>query len=316
MSQVERRQVRSSRVSRRSLIKGTVAASIAAPLIGAANGWGPFRSRDKFLAMAQAAPIQFDLVPSGIAALFPGATATVYITPGDTADDVQVVARNLPSNMTFTCYFIQHRTKPFGAAQYCMDLKTDAYGSGTAYFHGITRHAYAMIAESAGTSADQSGSMSGTQLEHFGIWFSSLTDARSVLNNPGLTGTPFDGGSPPAHAGPQAMNDGSDAPKFTGVPTVPAPSARTPVPSAPTNLQATALDSTDLRLTWTNNATNADSILIYDATENQQIATADGAATSTVLSVSPGGHYCAYIYAYNSAGYSGASNVTCADTPP
>jgi hypothetical protein len=35
-----------------------------------------------------------------------------------------------------------------------------------------------------------------------------------VLQNPALTGTPFDGGSPPAHAGPQAMNDGSPDPKF------------------------------------------------------------------------------------------------------
>ena len=202
------------RLSRRSLVKGAVAAAAAVPLVGLSNRWGPFGSQDQFLAMAQAAPIQFNLVPSGLAALFPNATATVYITPGDTADDVQVVASNLPPGITFTCYFIESATKPFGHCQYCMDLKSDSYGSGMAYFHGITQQAYAMIAESAGTSTDQSGEASGTQLEHFGMWFSSLTDAQTVLNNPGLTGTPFDGGAPPAHAGPQAMSDGSTDPQF------------------------------------------------------------------------------------------------------
>jgi hypothetical protein len=202
------------RVSRRRMVKGAAAAAVAVPLAAVAGRMGPLGSREQFLAMAQAAAIQFDLVPSGIAALFPDATATVYITPGDTADDVQVVAQNMPPNITFTCYFLQSPTKPFGAAQYCMDLKTDSYGYGTAFFHGITLQAYAMVAENAGTSDDQSGSASGTQLEHFGMWFSSLDDAKTVLNNPALTGTPFDGGSPPAHAGPQAMNDGSADPKF------------------------------------------------------------------------------------------------------
>jgi hypothetical protein len=196
------------------MVKGAAAAAVAVPLGVVASRIGPFKSYEQFLAMAQTAPIQFNLVPSGIAALFPNAAATVYITPGDLADDVQVVAQNMPPNITFTCYFIQSPTKPFGSCQYCMDLKTDSYGYGTAYFHGITQQAYAMVAESAGVSDDQSGSASGTQLEHFGMWFSSLDDAKTVLNNPALTGTPFDGGSPPAHAGPQAMNDGSPDPKF------------------------------------------------------------------------------------------------------
>ncbi|MHB8575971.1 MAG: twin-arginine translocation signal domain-containing protein [Dehalococcoidia bacterium] len=204
----------SVRLSRRNAVKGAAAAAVAVPLGAMAGRVGPFGSHAQFLAMAQAAPIQFDLVPSGIKDLFPSATATVYITPGDTADDVQVVAQNMPPNLTFTCYFLQSPTKPFGFAQYCMDLKTDSYGYGTTSFHGITQQAYAMVAESAGVSDDQSGSASGTQLEHFGMWFSSLDDAITVLNNPALTGTPFDGGTPPAHAGPQAMNDGSPDPKF------------------------------------------------------------------------------------------------------
>jgi hypothetical protein len=200
--------------SRRRMLAGAAATAAAVPL-AAASSWGPWGSKDRFLAHAQAAPIQFTLVPSGIAALFPNATATVSITPGDLADDVQVVAQNLPPNITFTCFFIQSPTKPFGFCQYAMDLTTDSYGYGTTSFHGIVNQAFAMNAESAGQSDNfGDGPASGTQLEHFGMWFSSLADAQTVLQNPALTGTPFDGGSPPAHAGPQAMNDGSPDPKF------------------------------------------------------------------------------------------------------
>jgi hypothetical protein len=39
------------------------------------------------------------------------------------------------------------------------------------------------------------------------MWFSELDVAKQVLGNPALTGTPFDGGGPPLHAGPQAMVD-------------------------------------------------------------------------------------------------------------
>jgi len=127
-------------ISRRSMIKGAAALAAGVPL-AMKTSWGPYGSKEHFLAMAQAAPIQFDLVPSGLKDLFPTATATVYITPGDTADDVQVVAQNMPPNITFTCFFIQSPTKPFGACQYCMDLKTDAYGYGTTSFHGITTQA-------------------------------------------------------------------------------------------------------------------------------------------------------------------------------
>lgn len=202
------------RMSRRRWITGAAVVVAAAPL-AASGGFGLLGSPEHFLAMAQAAPIQFNLVPSGLKTLFPNATATVSITPGDTADDVQVVAQNLPPNITFTCFFIQSPTKPFGACQYAMDLKTDSYGYGATSFHGIVTQAFAMVAESAGQSDNVGdGPASGTQLEHFGMWFSSLQDAQTVLNDPTLTGTPFDGGSPPAHAGPQAMNDGSPDPKF------------------------------------------------------------------------------------------------------
>lgn len=87
-------------------------------------------------------------------------------------------------------------------------------------------------------------------------------------------------------------------------------------PAAPSNLGASAVDGADIQLTWTNNADNADSIQIYDGMTDQQIASVSGGTSSYVLSdLTPGSHYCAYVYAYNSAGYSNPSNMACADTP-
>ncbi len=87
-------------------------------------------------------------------------------------------------------------------------------GSGEISFQCITLVAFAADARNPGVSQDQSGQASGVQLEHLGMWFSSLQDAQKVLNNNTLKGTPFDGGNPPLHAGPQAMTDGQTAPVF------------------------------------------------------------------------------------------------------
>jgi hypothetical protein len=81
-------------------------------------------------------------------------------------------------------------------------------------FQCITLVTFATDARNPEVSKDQSGDASGIQLEHLGMWFSSLQDAQKVLNDQTLKGTPFDGGSPPLHAGPQAMTDGQTAPVF------------------------------------------------------------------------------------------------------
>jgi hypothetical protein len=120
----------------------------------------------------------------------------------------------MPPDITFTIFFIEHATKPFGNAEYVADLHTRDDGSGDVTFQAITLVAFAMNSDSPGTSTDQSGSASGIQLEHLGMWFSSLQDAQKVLNDSTLKGTPFDGGNPPLHAGPQAMTDGQTAPVF------------------------------------------------------------------------------------------------------
>lgn len=163
--------------------------------------------------------VQFPLVPSGIKQKFPNATALVTIVRGNrdnsTADTVTVDVQKMPPNITFTIFFIQFAGKPFGNVEYVADLTTRGDGSGETVFNVISFVAFAMDARNPGTSIDgQEGVTSGTNLEHMGMWFSSLDDARKVLNDDTISGTIFDGGSPPLHAGPQAMTDGQTAPVF------------------------------------------------------------------------------------------------------
>ena len=163
--------------------------------------------------------VQFPLVPSGIKAAFPQATGLVTIIRGNRdnaiADTVIVDVQNMPPNITFTIFYIQFAGKPFGNVEYVADLTTRGDGSGETLFQNIAFVAFAMDARNPGTSIDgQEGQTSGINLEHMGMWFSSLQDAQRVLNNDSLQGTIFDGGNPPLHAGPQAMTDGQTAPVF------------------------------------------------------------------------------------------------------
>ena len=129
-------------------------------------------------------------------------------------ETVTVDVANMPPDTTFTIFFIEKAVKPFGHAEYVADLHTRDDGHGDVSFQTITLVAFAMDAANPGTSQDQSGLASGVQLEHLGMWFSSLQDAQKILNDTTLKGTPFDGSNPPLHAGPQAMTDGQDAPVF------------------------------------------------------------------------------------------------------
>jgi len=162
--------------------------------------------------------IQFPLFPSGVKKAFPNASGVVTIVQGNPAvslfETVTVDVQHMPADTTFTIFFIELANKPFGHAEYVADLHTRNDGSGEVTFQAITLVAFAMDARNPGTSQDQSGQASGVQLEHLGMWFSSLTDAQKILNDSTLKGTPFDGGSPALHAGPQAMTDGQTDPVF------------------------------------------------------------------------------------------------------
>jgi hypothetical protein len=162
--------------------------------------------------------LQFPLFPSGVKKAFPKATGVVTIVQGNPAvslyDSVTVDVSNMPPDTTFTIFYIELANKPFGHVEYVADLHTRDDGSGEASFQAITLVAFAADNRTPVTSQDQSGEASGIQLEHLGMWFSSLQDAQKALNDNTLKGTIFDGGNPPLHAGPQAMTDGQTAPVF------------------------------------------------------------------------------------------------------
>ena len=177
------------------------------------------RSANVLDSLGQTTIVQFPLVPSGVKKAFPNASGLVTIVRGDRnnsfSDTVTVDVQNMPPNITFTIFFIELANKPFGNVQYVADLTTRGDGSGETIFQCEAFVAFAMDARNPGTSPDGTeGLTSGTNLEHLGMWFNSLQDAQKVLNNPALTGTIFDAGNSPLHAGPQAMTDGQTLPVF------------------------------------------------------------------------------------------------------
>lgn len=156
--------------------------------------------------------IQFPLTPASIKTLFPKASALVTILQGNPNtndfDTVTVDVQNMPPNVKYTVFFTEIAAKPFGHAEYVGDVITRGDGTGESVFHLITFVAFAADNRVPSHSSDQSGDASGIQLEHVGMWFDGVDSARKALNDPTISGTPFDGGGGPLHAGPQAMTDG------------------------------------------------------------------------------------------------------------
>ncbi len=159
--------------------------------------------------------VQFPLVPSGVKAKFPDAAGLVTVFQSPQANDFDTLTVNvekMPPNVKFTVFLTEISAKPFGHAEYVGDLITRADGTGESSFHLIVFVAFAADARHNVTSADQSGDASGVQLEHLGLWFDGVQNARNVLGNQAIAGTPFDGGGGPLHAGPQALTDGQTLP--------------------------------------------------------------------------------------------------------
>ena len=157
--------------------------------------------------------VQFPLVPASIKKLFPDATGLVTVIQGNPQtndfDTMIVDVQKMPPNTKFTVFLTELSAKPFGHAEYVGDVITRGDGSAESIFHLISFVAFAADARKSNvTSADQSGDASGIQLEHVGMWFDGVSFARTVLKDPNIAGTPFDGGGGALHAGPQAMTDG------------------------------------------------------------------------------------------------------------
>jgi hypothetical protein len=159
--------------------------------------------------------IQFPLSASGaVKAKFGAAKGLVTIvhSEGAPSDTLTVDVEGMPPESKFTVFLTELSATPFGHAEYVGDLLTREDGTGESVFHLIAIQAFAADNRNPGHSADQSGDASGVQLEHLGLWFDGIDQAKAVLGDKSIESTPFDGGHPPLHAGPQMLTDGQDLP--------------------------------------------------------------------------------------------------------
>lgn len=85
-------------------------------------------------------------------------------------------------------------------------------------------------------------------------------------------------------------------------------------PLPPSNLHATPVSSTQIRLEWNDNSTNEDGFAIYDG--SIFVANAPANATSYVVGgLEPGSYHCFHIYAFNQYGDSAWTDWACTTTP-
>lgn len=86
------------------------------------------------------------------------------------------------------------------------------------------------------------------------------------------------------------------------------------LPSAPTNLRTTAVDSSRIQLNWNDNSNNESGFKIYDG--GTLIATVGANVVSyTATGLAANSYHCYQIHAYNSLGNSSWTDWSCATTP-
>jgi WD40 repeat protein len=105
----------------------------------------------------------------------------------------------------------------------------------------------------------------------------------------------------------------------TSEPPVPTGPARPPVPGAPdtpTGVQAIALSSTQIQVTWVDTSDNETGFVIDDDTERTMVRLPENTTSYIFEGLAPGTRYCYEICAFNQIGYSYWTTWVCTVTQP
>jgi hypothetical protein len=133
------------------------------------------------------APFGFELTPS-IPDCFQTATARVTVFPKEErrgVDTLDLKAKGLPPNTSFTVFLTELPDFPFGATQYIGELTTNADGRGSLRVDSIIEEAF--------SSTMAGGPRVNVDLNHVVIWFADPADDDSCFGTGAGPTTPFDG---------------------------------------------------------------------------------------------------------------------------
>jgi hypothetical protein len=137
-------------------------------------------------ARAQGAePFRFSLVATS-ATCFPNASATVTVLPKEEVrgvDTLDVKAKGLPPNTSFTVFLTELAEFPFGASEYIAELTTTAAGRGSVRVDAVIEEAFAF----------DGNTRVRKDLNHVVVWFADPKDDDVCFGPGGGPTTPFDG---------------------------------------------------------------------------------------------------------------------------
>ena len=176
--------------------------------------------------------------------------------------------------------------------------------------------------QATATSSSQvhlSWSTTATGIVLFSVERRTTTGGYSQISQPAATSTSFDDAGltgSTTYLYRMRVQTVAGLSPYSNEVTVTTPQA---LPAAPTDLQATAVSSSQINLTWTNNALDATAIRVESEPAGSASFTDIGAAatlTSTgITNLQPNTTYSFRVRAQNAAGYSAYSNVVTATAP-
>ena len=130
-------------------------------------------------------PFRFYLTATS-ATCFPNASATVTVLPREEergVDTLEMRAKGLPPNTSFTVFLTELAEIPFGASEYIAELTTNAAGRGSVRVNTVIEEAFAF----------DGNTKVRKDLNHVVVWFADPKDDDVCFGPGGGPVTPFDG---------------------------------------------------------------------------------------------------------------------------